>query len=135
MNLPEAEDRLVRTYQEELAHYAEARAAAGELRVALARGDDPGDLLARIAGRMDEVARLEADLAGTKELWQRAGARPGPELRAVLSRLAAAVEELAGVVRGLEDDARAKKTLLAPELDELARARQMQRAYGSARGR
>ena len=81
------------------------------------------------------VAALEADMADDKEAWRRSGQQPGPELHALLERLAERLGTLAARVNRYVADLEARKTRLMPEIDELIQSRRMLQAYGKYGGR
>jgi uncharacterized membrane protein YccC len=135
MNLTDAEALLTRIYQKELQHYVQALAAAREVSLALAQGRNTEACLERLSAPLDEVARLEREIVTAKQICQQSGRQAGPELREVLNRLTGVIEELVPLVGSLEREAETQKSRLAPELDSVVRAQQMQRAYGTVRGR
>jgi hypothetical protein len=81
---------------------------------------------------LEQVAQIEAGIAAVKQVWHEKGYRAGPNLRPLLERLEHAVQALAGRVSDLQREAETRRGRLWPELEALARARQMQRAYGAA---
>jgi hypothetical protein len=132
MTQPEAEALLAEGRRRQLDCYARADAIAREMADGLARGEDPTARLQSLNAALEEVASVEAGLAPVKELWQRQGYQPGPQLRSLRQRLQAAAQGLAERVAAAQHQAEARRELLRPQLDELARVRKMQRAYRTA---
>ncbi|HWG43735.1 MAG TPA: hypothetical protein VN688_13185 [Gemmataceae bacterium] len=116
-------------YLEEAACYARAAQLAGELVAACGRGEPIGDQLRPILDLLDEVALHESRIAPTKASWEQAGRPTGPELRGMMDRIAALIEQLGGQLKTIEQAARERRERLAVELDACNRRRQMQRAY------
>ncbi len=109
--------------------YARAVPLAAELAEACGRGEHPDDRLRRVLELLDEVAASEAGIASEKRRWEQEGRRAGVALRGVMARAADLIRQLAGHLRTIEESARARRDVLAAELDACNRRRQMQRAY------
>ncbi len=131
MNQPEAEAVLLDGLQRQLACYARADAAARDIAECVGRGEDVSAGMDRLTAPLDEAARLGAALAPVKELWQHQAYRPGPALQTLLRQLAEAVAGVAERVVVAQQAATARRDLLWPQLEELARAQRMRRAYGA----
>jgi len=135
MNPTDLETRLVTAYRNEAACYSEALQAARDLDAALRQGQNQNVPLERMLALFDRIAVIEADMSECKRLWQQSSRRPGPELQAVLFQVEDLIQAMRGCVVAAEQQARAVSDRLAPQLDQLVRGRQMQRAYGGAMAR
>jgi hypothetical protein len=109
--------------------YAQALRLAGELAEACGRGEPIDDRLGRVLELLDEVAGHEARIAPHKQRWEQAGRHAGPELRAVMDRIAALIRELGRHIHTIEEAARLRRDQIGAELDVCDRRRRMQRAY------
>ena len=115
--------------EREAACYTAALQTAAEQAAACGCGEPIDDRLQQVFARLGEVAEQEARIAAVKRQWDEAGRPAGPQLRAVLNRLAALIRRLSGELRIIEEEVRARRDRLAAELDVCNRRRQMQRAY------
>jgi hypothetical protein len=123
------EERLLRGYQDQLPHYDRAatlleRHAGGPN--AAASDDWAHELRAALA----DVASLDAAMADDKIAWRLAEQHPGPELQAVLERVAASLATLAAGVQRHVADLEARRAQLVPEIDDFIQKRRMLQAYG-----
>jgi hypothetical protein len=116
-------------YVQEADCYARAAQLAGDLAAACGQGEPIDDRLRPVLDLLEEVAVHETRLAAAKQYWEHAGRPAGPELRGVMDRIAASIEQLGLQLRTIEQAARERRERLAVELDACNRRRQMQRAY------
>ncbi|HWY87178.1 MAG TPA: hypothetical protein VNX28_10660 [Gemmataceae bacterium] len=123
------EERLLRGYQDQLPHYDRAATIleryAGNPNAA-ASDNWAHELRAALA----DVTRLDAAMAEDKSAWRLAELQPGPELRAVLERVAARLATLAAGVQRHVADLEARRAQLLPEIDDFIQKRRMLQAYG-----
>jgi hypothetical protein len=129
MTSQQAEAALIDAYRRQAESYAGAGPVLEELTAGLREGRDVEEALARLARLFQGVAAVDAEVAAAKQVWQQEGGKPGPELEGLLARNRALVEQLLERVRTAEGEAAARRDALLPQLDGLARAHHMQRAY------
>jgi hypothetical protein len=116
-------------YAENADRYAAALRLADDLAVACDRGEPIDDRLRQVFDLIGEAANREASLAALKQNGEGEGRRAGPDLRAVMDRIAGLIEELSRRLQTIERAARVRRDELAAQLDVCNRQRQMQRAY------
>lgn len=127
----ELEKRLITGYRRQAERYALAQ------RIVEEQVDDVFDPVAseswvnRLGSVLREVAALDADLAGDKDAWRKAGFVAGPELNALLELIAATIQHISqGIDRHLTT-LMARRDRLLPEIDGFIRQRKMMQAYGT----
>ena len=81
---------------------------------------------------MDQIAERNLAIEHLRQQWLDSLQKPGPLLDAALKTMTQLIKCLAGRVRELENLASTSKDQLAPQLDDIMRSRQMQRAYATA---
>jgi hypothetical protein len=121
-------------WTEEVDRYTQALEAAEALPAALREGRDGEPHLQELVRQLNEVARIEQQIAGPKHQWRQAGASAPPELEALRNRLVDVIRALQVHIAWAEKEASLRKRELVPQLDALIRGQQMQRAYGGAHG-
>jgi hypothetical protein len=119
-------------FQQQADVYAEALTLADDLLTAWEPGIDPGPPLQHISGLMAQIASSNAAFAQHRLQWQQSGRKPEPKLQSTMQSVTQLIERLADRIRALERLASTYKDQLIPELDNMVRARQMQRAYATA---
>jgi hypothetical protein len=119
-------------FQQQADVYAEALTLADDLLAAWQPGIDPGPVLQKIGAFMAQIASSNAAIAQQRLQWQQSGRKPEPKLQSTMQSVTQLIERLANRIRELEHRASTYKDQLIPELDNLVRARQMQRAYATA---
>jgi hypothetical protein len=123
------EQRILQGYLAQLPHYDRAAAILG--RQGHGEGDPVNHAWAHdLATVLNDVTALDAAMRDDKEAWRRSGEQPGPELAAVLDRLAARIGELAVRIDRHVADLEARKLRLLPEIDTFIQKRRMLQAYG-----
>ena len=131
--LADLETTLCRAYAEEVELYSRALTVAESLSTALERAQEHTAPLHDLLGLLDEIKRIESQIAISKGQWQSSGQKPGPALKAVLARLSELIERLAEHIRRAERTAAERLIQLTPELDAAVRGQQMRRAYQTYR--
>ncbi|MBX9681641.1 MAG: hypothetical protein K2X38_23030 [Gemmataceae bacterium] len=126
------ESTLADAYSEEIAIYGDVlesvrrRPSMDET----ANGDQ--SWLATMTEGLDRIANVEKRIAETKAAWQRMDARPGSLLSDRLMRVAELIRQISAEIGYAAADAEAKKRRLMPEMETMAKAHRMQRAYGAS---
>jgi hypothetical protein len=119
------EQRLLRGYQEQLRLYDQALAVV----------DQETGVSSHWAGALDilmkTISTLDAALAEDKAAWRQGGRQPGPELSALLDRIAGRLAMLGQIVQGQVAEFEARKARLVPEMDAFIQQRRMLNAYGT----
>jgi hypothetical protein len=128
----ELEAVLREAYEMQVARYQQALTQAESLGANWKQGDDIAVALQPILAIMDEIATRNVAIESHRQQWLQGRHAPSPPLEAVLRAMAELIERLAVRIRELELLATACKNQLAPQLDNLHRGRQMQRAYAGA---
>jgi hypothetical protein len=131
----EIENRLRESYEQQAASYAQALIVAESLLANWQPGQNVPETLGQINSIMDQIAVRNRAIEGLRQQWLDNRQKPGPLLDAALKKMTQFIERLAGRIRELEKLASACKDQLAPQLDDMMRGRQMQRAYATAAAR
>jgi hypothetical protein len=126
------EEALCAAYQRQAACYVQAIDVAENLLAAWKPGIDPAAALEQIKAIMEQVATINTSIATPRQQWQQKGGQATPALSAAFKSITGLIERLAQRIRELELLASACQSQLVPELDNLLRGRQMQRAYAAA---
>jgi hypothetical protein len=126
----ELEPPLIGNYQKQLPLYQRALAIAerqetGALAVA------GNDWVRGLNCALEEIASLDAALAADKNAWRLSGQQPGPELSALLMRVAEYIKALSGAIDRHVAQIQERKEKLMPALDKFIQQRRMLEAYGS----
>jgi hypothetical protein len=124
------ENELCAAYRAEIDLYSRALALAEQMPAMFPAADRTSEAAQEIVRYLDEVARVEARISKTKSRWNISGAKPGPDLRAMLAQTAELIRRLDEQVKKAEQAAVAQRDLLAPALDNGAQAMRMRQAYG-----
>jgi hypothetical protein len=90
-----------------------------------------GHWAGKLDGILQAIAALDAAFADDKSAWRLAGHQPGPELSALLDRIASRLAMLAQIVQGQVAEYEARKARLLPEMDAFIQQRRMLNAYGT----
>ncbi|MFO0865802.1 MAG: hypothetical protein U0744_14320 [Gemmataceae bacterium] len=131
LSLETIEASLADAYGEEIAIYGEVlesvrhRPSMDET----ANGDQTW--LSLMSDGLDRIAAVEKRITETKTVWQQMDARPGSTLSDRLMRVAELIRQISAEIGYAAADAEAKKRRLMPEMETLAKAQRMQRAYGA----
>jgi acyl-CoA reductase-like NAD-dependent aldehyde dehydrogenase len=133
MTAAELETTLCLAYHEQADCYARLLILVEALPEAFRVADPAEEALRQAQALLAQTQELEAAAAPAKQAWQRLGQTPGPELSTALQRVGQALERLLTCIAQAEQAAATNKDRLAPQLDVLARGRQMQQAYGGRR--
>jgi hypothetical protein len=123
------EERLLRGYQDQLPHYDRA-ATILERYPGNPNGATSDNWVHELRAALADVASLDAAMANDKSAWRLAEQQPGPELRAVLERVAASLATLAAGVQRHVAVLEARRAQLLPEIDDFIQKRRMLQAYG-----
>lgn len=126
------EEQLCQAYQEQVAFYSRALDEAEQIVQAVGQGADVTWRLQNLAGIAAEVGSLESRLGGWQKQWQQGGRQPGRQLAALLRQVAELIEQVLHCLAQAEQETTLRVGALVPELDLLARSRQMQQAYNTA---
>lgn len=133
MSPADMEKLLCAGYIQEAEHYAQALAAAAQVEAALTRGDTGTQELQQVTQHLDDVRRIESDLAETRNRWTAAGRKPGVELSRWLDRIAGLIVALRERIDQALNVGAKHKAKLAPALDDVVRRRHVRQAYGVSR--
>jgi len=97
-----------------------------------------GDTLHRVAPELQQVLgtirSADDQLTPLQQQWEQLHVTAGPELKSAIQRHQSQLERTLALVDCLVAAAQTDRSLLAPRLDEAARARKMQAAYAAAEG-
>ncbi len=126
------EEQLCQAYQEQVVFYSQALGEAEQIVQAVGQGEDVTGRLQNLAGIAAEVGNLENRLGSWQKQWQQVGRQPGPQLAALLRQVAGLIEQVLQCLAQAEQETTLRVGALVPELDLLARSRQMQQAYNTA---
>ena len=116
---------LCEAYQEQEALYARA--------LALTCNEPADRWLPEVLTLFGRIAVIEGTVGPAKRQWQEGGARSAA-LDACLERVAGLIRELQAAVASAYERTEAGQRDLLPELDRLARAQHMRRAYARTLG-
>jgi hypothetical protein len=133
MNLPREtlEATLADAYGEEIAIYGEVLDSVRERPSMDATANGDQSWLTRMTDGLDRIAAVEKRIRDAKAEWQQMEARPGSLLSDRLMRVAELIRQISAEIGYAAADAEAKKRRLMPEMETLAKAHRMQRAYGT----
>jgi hypothetical protein len=129
----ELETVLAAAYAEEARLYGQALALAEQLGPNLPEAEPTRETLRQMDAVLSQTAAVDATIAASRQQWVESGRRPGPAMAEALQQVAGLIERLQARVGAVEQVAKAHRDRLFPELERLARGRQMQRAYAAAR--
>jgi hypothetical protein len=121
--------RLLRGYQEQVLLYDRAASVLGR-HECNADSKEDGNWAHELHAILRDVTGLDASMADDKTAWRQVERPPGPELRAVLERVAASIGTLASGIQRHVADLEARRTQLLPEIDDFIQKRRMLQAYG-----
>ena len=126
---------LCTAYEQEAACYARALQIAENAGPALRNGQAAEAEMSGLVACLHDVDTIETGIKGHKEAWQKSARDAGPELRALLARVAELIQSLQDRLAAAEQAARAHIGRLGPQLDEMIRSRRMRQAYGGIMAR
>lgn len=132
-SLAEIEDLLCQAFAEQLALYRQTQEEMDALGKAIRDNADANPQLAELDRLFGLIAASETMVADVKWQWQQGSHKPGPRLQNLITQLGEQLQKLASLVDEVTGDAEGRKAQLLPQFDTLARARQMQKAYGDTR--
>lgn len=132
MNYTPNEEQLCEAYQGQVASYSRALCEAEQIVQAVRRGEDVAAQLQNLATLAAEIGNREGGMGRWQGQWQEAGRQPGPRLAALLNQVAELLEKVLHCLAQAEQETTLRVKALVPELDLLARSRQMQQAYNTA---
>jgi hypothetical protein len=124
MTAAELEVALCQAYREQTELYGQALDLVRAPRTGAA-----SDWVQNLLGLLDQIGVIDGRLAAARQRWQESRAQPGPELRGLIVRIAAQIQEIAHAVSQTQTELLARRLQLLPEFDQLARQERMRRAY------
>lgn len=123
------QQELCEAYQRQAAIYTEALEVADHLETTWQQGGDGAGALEQIQALMEPIVQSAAAIAEPRRAWLQSGRTADPPLAAALAQVTGLIQRLQTRIAALEAQATVQIKQLAPELDQLLRGRQMQRAY------
>jgi len=130
MTPPTPETAICSAYREQVECYRRAAEMAEPLAGLIREGEDHSQRLESVLGLLAEAASIEERIRPLMEHWARAGGRPEPQLRAILTEATHRIEYLARSLAEAEREAAQRHAELVPQIDTVIRSRRMRRAYG-----
>lgn len=125
MNLPDL-------YRQQLALYTKASNLVHQILACFDRGTDPTPGLQGIQQILDDVARIQQQIATLQPHGQPGAAQRSDELKRIVQQTEISLRGLIQQVSVAEQKAIEAKSRLQPELAEATRRQQMRRAYQAA---